>query len=272
MRGQVVVVTGAGRGIGRAIALALAARGASVALIARNESELAESVAQIVGAGGKASAFLADVTDIAAIARVMKRIEESLGVVDLLVNNAGMLEPLGPFWENDLNTWLRGIDVNVRGVAICSHALLPGMVARGRGRIVNVSSGAGIGLGLDYFSSYVTGKTAVLRFTECIASETKAYGVAAFSISPGPVRTAMSEISLNSPEGKKWLPWYAKIYDEGRNFPPESAANLVVKLALGEADALTGRFISVADDLDTMVAEAEKIAKDEMYLLRVKKL
>ena len=166
LHGQTAVVTGAGRGIGRAIAKALAARGAGVALIARNANELAESRAEITSAGGRAKIFVADVTDIAAIASAMKQIEESLGAADLLVNNAGVLQPIGPFWENDLNEWLRGIDVNLRGVAICSRAVMPGMVARGRGRIINVSSGAGLGMGLDYMSSYVTSKTAVLRFTD----------------------------------------------------------------------------------------------------------
>ena len=82
----------------------------------------------------------------------------------------------------------------------------------------------------------------------------------------------MGEFSLNSPEGKKWLPWYTKIYEEGRNFPPERAAELVAKLASGAADVLSGRYIGVSDDVDAMAAAAERIAKDELYLLRMKKL
>jgi len=272
LRGEVAVITGAGRGIGKAIAIALAAKGVSVALIARTESELTESVAQIMSTGGHAIAYVADVTDATAMQRAIEHLTASVGAVDLLVNNAGVLQPVGPFWENDLGAWLRGMDVNLRGVAICSHAVMPGMVARGRGRIINVASGAGLGLGLDYMSSYVTSKTAVLRFTECIASEAKAHGVTAFTISPGPVKTAMGEFSLNSPEGKKWLPWYSKIFEEGRDFPPERAAELVVKLASGCADALTGRYIAVSDNVDAMVEQAERIAKEELYLLRLKKL
>ena len=189
LNGQVAAVTGAGRGIGRAIANELASRGASVALIARNEKELAESCAEILKSGGRAKYFVADVADATAIGKAFQEIEKTFGAVDLLVNNAGVLQPVGPFWENDLDEWLRGIDVNLRGVAICSRATMPGMIARGRGRIINVSSGAGLGMGLDYISSYVTSKTAVLRFTECIASEAKSHGVFAFTISPGPVRT-----------------------------------------------------------------------------------
>jgi NAD(P)-dependent dehydrogenase (short-subunit alcohol dehydrogenase family) len=272
LKAQTAVVTGAGRGIGRAIAKAVAARGATVALIARNVNELAETCSQITSGGGRAQAFVADVTDIVAISVAVNQIEELFGPVDLLVNNAGLLQPIGPFWENDLNEWLRGIDVNLRGVAICSRAVMPGMVARGRGRIINVSSGAGLGMGLDYMSSYVTSKTAVLRFTECIASEAKPHGVYAFTISPGPVRTAMGEFALNSPEGEKWLPWYSKLYEDGRDFPPERAAELVVKLASGAADMLSGRYFAVTDDVDVMVTAAERIAKDELYFLRLKKI
>lgn len=272
LKGHVAVVTGAGRGIGRAIATTLAAQGASVALIARHEAELQESCAEIAGRGGRSKSYVADVTDIAEIGIAIQQIEESLGAVDLLVNNAGVLQPVGPFWETHLNDWLRCLDVNLRGVAICSHAVMAGMVSRKRGRIVNVSSGAGLGMGLDYMSAYVTSKTAVLRFTECIASEGKQHGVFAFTISPGPVRTAMGEFALNSPEGEKWLPWYSKIYEEGRDFPPERAAELVAKLATGAADALSGRYFAVTDDVDAMVAGAERIRTEELYLLRLKKV
>lgn len=271
-QGQVAVVTGAGRGIGKAIALAFAKRGAALALIARTDAELKETAREIAQAGGRAMAFVADITDTATILNTMARIGESLGPIDILVNDAGMLQPIGPFWENDLGTWLRGIDVNIGGMAICTHAVMAGMVARKRGRIINVASGAGLGMGLDYMSSYVTGKTAMLRFTECIASEAKEHGVFAFTLSPGPVRTAMGEYALNSPEAKKWLPWYGKFYEPGgQNYPPEAAAELAVKLASGAADALTGRYFSVAYNLDGMIGEAESIHQDEMYLLRLRK-
>jgi NAD(P)-dependent dehydrogenase (short-subunit alcohol dehydrogenase family) len=272
LKGQVAVVTGAGRGIGKAIALALAARGAALGLIARTDAELKETAREIAHGGGRAMAFVADVTDAETIHNAMARFGESLGAIDLLVNNAGMLQPIGPFWENDLNTWMRGISVNLGGAVICSHAVLPGMVARQRGRIINVASGAGLGMGLDYMSSYVTAKTAMLRFTESVASEAKQHGVFAFTLSPGPVRTAMGEYALNSPEAKKWLPWYGKFYEPGGvHYSAEAAAEFAVKLASGAADALTGRYFSVAYDLDGMIADAEWIEKEELYLLRLKK-
>ena len=112
----------------------------------------------------------------------------------------------------------------------------------------------------------------LIRFTECVAIELKPFGIAAFSISPGTVRTAMSEISLNSPDGKKWIPWFARIFEEGLNLPPERAAQLVVTLASGKADALSGRFIAPADDLDAMIASPAEIEQNNLYLLRLRKL
>ena len=236
---QVAVVTGAGRGIGRAIAQALAAAGTKVAAIARSENELAETVALIEKSGGKASALPGDVTDASAIARAFSEIEHVLGPVDLLVNNAGILGPLAPFWEQPFDDWWRVFDVNLRGAALCSHRVLPQMIARRSGRIVNIISG-GAAFALTHFSAYIASKTALSRFTEILATEARPFGVCAFTLSPATVRTAMAEYSLNSPEGRKWIPWFQRIFDEGLVVPAELPAEFVVKLASGRFDALSG--------------------------------
>jgi len=133
LKDQVAVVTGGGRGIGRAIALALAAAGARVAVIARSQNELAETAALIQQAG-QAQPFVADVSVPESVRGAMQAVERALGPVDLLVNNAAAIKPFGPFWENDLDEWWRTMEVNVRGPLLCSHCVLPGMVARRRGR------------------------------------------------------------------------------------------------------------------------------------------
>jgi NAD(P)-dependent dehydrogenase (short-subunit alcohol dehydrogenase family) len=145
------------------------------------------------------------------------------------------------------------------------------MVSRRRGRIINVSSGGGT-MAIPFFSSYVCGKTAVIRFTECLAIETKPYGIAVFSISPGTVRTAMSEYSLNSPEGKKWLPWFKRIFDEGLVVPPERPAELVLELASGRADSLSGRFLSIYDDLGELLKSVADLEQKNLYALKVERL
>jgi NAD(P)-dependent dehydrogenase (short-subunit alcohol dehydrogenase family) len=271
LAGQVAVVTGGGRGIGRAIAQALAGAGAAVAVIARSENELAETVAHITQAGGLARAFPADVTVAPAVRIAFERIAQSLGPVDLLINNAGAPGPLGPFWENDPADWWRVMDVNLRGPMLCTNAVLPEMIARRRGRIINVSSGGG-NMAIAYFSGYVASKTALIRFTECVAAEAKPYGLAMFSLGPGTVRTAMSEYSLNSPEGKKWLPWFRRIFDEGLAGPAERPAQLALALASGKADALSGCFVQISDDLDSLIKSADEIGKDKLYSLRIRKL
>jgi NAD(P)-dependent dehydrogenase (short-subunit alcohol dehydrogenase family) len=268
---QVAVVTGAGRGIGRAIARALATAGAKVAAISRSETELAETVALIEKSSGKARAFPADVSDAVAMAKVFSEIERAFGSVDLLVNNAGIIGPIAPFWEQPFDEWWRVLDVNLRGAALCSHGVLPQMIARRSGRIVNIISG-GAATALTHFSAYIVSKTALARFTEILATEAKPFGVSAFALSPATVRTAMAEYSLNSAEGRKWIPWFKRIFDEGLVVPAELPAQFVVKLASGRFDALSGRFLAVSDDLDLLVANLDEIERDNLYSLRVRKL
>ena len=123
-----------------------------------------------------------------------------------------------------------------------------------------------------YFSAYITSKTALIRFSECLAAEVKEYGISVFAMGPGTVRTAMSEHSLNSPEGKTWLPWFRDIFDEGRDLPPERPAALLMALASGRADALSGRFVYPQDDLDRLVAAAQEIEEKKLYTLQVQRL
>ena len=271
LRNQLAVVTGGGRGIGRAIAQTLAAAGATVAVIARSKAELQETVSAIAQAGGKARLFTADVTRPEQVSCAFAEIEKEFGPVDLLVNNAGMVQPFGPLWENEADEWWQGLEVNVRGPMLCSRAVLPGMVARNRGRIVNIASSAGA-MAAPYFSSYVVSKTALLRLTECLALEAADHGISVFAVSPGTVRTAMTEYSLNSEAGQRWLPWFRRIFDEGIDVPAERPARLVLELASGKADALSGRLVSVFDDLILLCVHASEIDEKDLYLLRLPKL
>ena len=267
LAGRTIVITGGGRGLGRAFARALAADQA-VAIVARSSGELAETVALT---GGRARAFVADVTDAEAIDRTFAEIERALGPVDLLVNNAGIIGPIGPVAEAVVADWWRTLEVDLLGPMICSHRVLAGMLARRRGRIINVASGGGATM-MPYFSAYVTAKTALLRFTECLAREVRESGIAVFAMGPGTVRTAMSEYSLNSPEGRKWLPWFADIFTEGRDLPPECPAELLRALASGTYDALSGRFVVPPDDLDRLLGEVTENERRKLYTLQVDRL
>jgi NAD(P)-dependent dehydrogenase (short-subunit alcohol dehydrogenase family) len=271
LQGQVALVTGGGRGIGRAIAQALASAGAAVAVVSRSAEELSETVHLVQQDAGHASAFPTDVTNAEEMHRAIHDIEQSLGPIDILVNNAGTAKPLAPFAHCDVKEWWRGMEVNMLGPLLCSRFVLPTMISRRKGRIINMSSGAGA-MAMTNFSSYVCSKTALVRFTECLALETKSYGIAVFAIAPGTVKTAMSEYSVNSAEGQKWLPWFKRIFDEGFTVPPERPASLVLELASGRADALSGRFLSIYDDLDQLVRNSGEVEKRNLHALKVERL
>lgn len=271
LQGQVALVTGGGRGLGRAFAIALARAGARVAVSARTTDQIAETARLVENTGGIALAVTADVSDAEAVRRTVEMIEQKLGPVDLLVNNAGAGGPFGPAWENDPEQWWRCFEVNVHGPFLCCHAVLPGMLARKRGRIINIASGAGA-RPIPYMSAYVTTKAALIRFSEVLAAETEPHGISVFSIQPGTVRTAMAEQMLTTPGAAQWFPWFSNIFEEGRDVPPDLAANLILYLASGQADALTGRFFIVPEDPEEVVKRTEEVKREDLYTLRLRRL
>lgn len=204
--------------------------------------------------------------DVTAAAEVRERFRQ-IGPVDLLVNNAGILGPIGPFAETEFDRWWSAMDVNVRGAMLCTHAALPGMMERRSGRIINIVTGA---FSAPYLSAYLASKTALVRATECLAAEAGPFGVALFSVAPGTVRTSMSMHSLTSVEGRRWIPWYERIFEEGLDLPPKRPAAMVAALASGRYDALSGLYLSSHDDLDALLAERAAIEKDRLHVLQIR--
>ena len=264
--GQVALVTGGGRGIGRAMALALGRAGAAVAVCARTGSQLAETVQLLEREGGRALALAADVADRHAVEAMVEHTERVLGPIELLVNNAGIGGTAGPFAETDPDAWWDVQVVNLRGPVYCSRAVLPGMLQRGRGRIINVSSGAGFDA-WPLVSAYAVSKAALYRLTENLAAETGQHGVQVFAIHPGLVRTEMVEEALHCGVPaieQQFRDWF----DAGSDIPPERAAELVVFLASGRADALSGRFLGPEDDREALVRRADEIREQDLLVLR----
>jgi NAD(P)-dependent dehydrogenase (short-subunit alcohol dehydrogenase family) len=269
LSGQVALVTGGGRGIGRACAVALAAAGAIVAVVARTANELAETVAAARAAGGAAFSFPGDVGEPAAVRGVVEAVQRQLGPVDLLVNNAGVSTPLGPLWEVAPEVWWRCLEINLRGPMLCSRLVLPGMIARRRGRIINVASGAGTAA-IPNLSAYVVSKAALIRFSECLAAEASAFGIRVFAIQPGTVRTAMAEQVLTSEAGRTWLPWFKDYFDRGQDVPPTVAARLVLFLASGRGDVLSGRFLDACTDYEKVVGQVDEVEREDLLVLRLR--
>jgi 3-oxoacyl-[acyl-carrier protein] reductase len=257
---MVALVTGGGRGIGRGIALGLAKQGWEVAVTARSADQLSETVKL---AEGRVIAVPADVSDRASVKALVRAVEFMLGPVSLLVNNAATGGPFGPFWESNPEDWWRCQEVNLRGPMLCCRELLPGMIARQAGRIINVVSGAGCQAFAD-MSAYVASKTALIRLSEQLALELKPHGISVFPIRPGLVRTAMAE------EARQHLPFLQKLLDDGADVTPDVVANLVLTLASGMADSLSGRLFSVEDDVEQIVRRAEQVQTNDLGLLRVR--
>ena len=271
LAGEVALVTGAGRGIGRAIAETFARAGASVALVARSPGELADAASAIAATGATAVAHAADVTNEAAMRHVIENVRASLGEISILVNNAGSIGPIGPFGDAAIDDWWRCVEVNLRGTIVCTNLVMHELAARGRGRILNIVSGAGAA-SLTYFSAYVASKTAVVRWTEAVAAELAPYGVRMFAMEPGTTATAMSNFSLTSEAGRRWIPWFKGIFDAGLDVPMERVTTRALDLATGRGDALSGRYLPLNEDLDTMVAHAREIREGSLYSLRLARL
>jgi NAD(P)-dependent dehydrogenase (short-subunit alcohol dehydrogenase family) len=272
LTGQVILITGGSRGLGRAFAQALVAAGARVAITARSAPELHETAAQLSPAADQVIAIPADAVDPEAAPRVVATAEQRLGPITLLINNAGQFRAFGPIGVVNPSAWWNEVEVNLRGPLLYAHAVLPSMRARHRGRIINVASIAGV-QAIPALSAYVVSKTALIRFSEALAQETVADGIQVFAIHPGTVRTPMNAYVHDSPEVAESAPhiqqWFRTLFAEGGDMPIERSVHLVLRLAAGDADALSGRYLSVEDDLDALVKQFAAGSSAEQRLLRL---
>jgi len=259
LSGQICIVTGAGRGIGKGIALRLASEGAAVALTARNKAQLDKVAGEIESAGGRALAVAGDVTKRADVARVVKAATEKLGPVSLLVNNAGVAGPYGPIGVVDPDQWWAAQEVHLRAPLLFMSAVLPGMIERRAGRIINISSPRCHML-TPSLSAYSLGKAAQNRLTELVANEVKDQGVAVFSLDPGSIMTEMADETMSNPDAQRWVPKMVERLNEmkGKVSPLEGMAwctSRCLAFAAGRYDKLSGRYIDRTDDPDELLKQ-----------------
>jgi 3-oxoacyl-[acyl-carrier protein] reductase len=243
---RVALVTGGGRGIGANVARALAEDGWSVVVAARSSDQVRAVAGEI---GGRALEL--DVTSPESVSTAVA----AAGDVELLVANAGVGNQNGPTWELDPASWWRTFEVNVLGVHLSCRAVLPGMLARGAGRIVIVGSGASYLPGASN-TSYTSSKAAVGRYAETLNNELVGR-VPVFLISPGLVRTEMTDGMF--PDDAPWT-------------PPELAPALVRRLATGRYDALAGRYIHAEhDDVDDLLGRIEDVQENDLNAIRIRR-
>lgn len=253
--GQVALVTGASTGIGRALAEGLAARGMAVAGLARTEDRLRTAMTEVADAtGARTLAVAADVTDRAAVEAAVGEVREQLGPIDLLVNNAGAVDEAEvPLWEADPDQWWGVVSSHVRGGFLLARAVVPWMVLRNRGRVVNLASGMSARARPEY-SAYSVAKTGLMRMTEALVGALDGTEVRAFDVSPGVVDTAMTR-SMHVWDG--FTDWT----------PPEAVVELVLAIAGGELDAWSGRLVRAgADDLAALRSVAPAGAARQLRL------
>jgi NAD(P)-dependent dehydrogenase (short-subunit alcohol dehydrogenase family) len=260
LKGQAAIVTGGGRGFGRAIAVRLAAEGAAVAVVSRSMPELAEVVATIERLGGRAIAIAADVTDRAAVERACVAAAEALGTVTFLVNNAGVPGPFGPIGEFDPDEWWDAQRVHQLAPLLFTTAVLAGMKARGSGRILNINATAAVVIASN-MSAYGVGKAAQLRFTEILDAESRPRGVRAFALQPGMAVTALAEETAERADARKWVPGMVARIAQLRHTAEgtsalERCAEVCTRIAAGEYDALSGRYLDIKDDFEKLLREA----------------
>jgi 2-hydroxycyclohexanecarboxyl-CoA dehydrogenase len=240
-------VTGGGRGIGRAVALALSRAGWAVGILDLDGASAAAVAVEIAETGGAAAGAAADVTQPATVQAGIAAIERELGSVEALVNNAGW-DVLARFVDGPPELWDRVIAVNLKGVLNATHAVLSGMIARGRGRIVSISSDAGR-VGSSGEAVYSACKAGVIGFSKALAREVARAGITVNCVCPGPTETALLASVMAGEQGEKVLAGMRRTIPLGRLGLPEDVAPAVVYLLSDGAAYVTGQVLSVSGGL-----------------------
>ncbi|HUS46839.1 MAG TPA: SDR family oxidoreductase [Phycisphaerae bacterium] len=247
LKGRVAVVTGSGRGIGRALAVEFARHGASVVCCARTERDIQQTAALIETEGGRCLAVQADVADKRQVNNMVEQAMKQFGRVDVLFNNAARIPVIGALWEVDPDAWWDEMTVNLRGPMLCSRAVLPQMIERDEGIIINMAGGTSI----PGRTSYCCSKVALGRLTALLVKELESVGssVVVFSMGPGLVKTKRTLVEAESPQGIRWNPGTKKAFEAGQDRPPEDCARAAVKLIARAGPELNGKFFSASDVL-----------------------
>lgn len=271
LAGRTALITGANRGLGKAIATAFAGEGARLLLVAREEQLLTRTCEELSRSGApEIHSVKADVSRRDDVLRLVRTCQTLFPRLDILVNNAGIYGPLGPLEETPWEEWVRTIEINLLGTVALCHALVPQMKKQGYGKIINLSGG-GATSPLPRMSAYAASKAAVIRLTETLAGELRGTGIDVNAIAPGALNTRLlDEILQAGPDrvGQEFYQRSLRQKEEG-GIPLEKGAALAVFLASAESDGITGKLISaVWDDWKTFPRRRDILTSSDVYTLR----
>jgi NAD(P)-dependent dehydrogenase (short-subunit alcohol dehydrogenase family) len=249
----VAVVTGAGSGVGTAVARALGKAGCAVAVVGRRPQRIEPVSSDIRSAGGQAIAFNCDVSKPAAVDQLHRDVSEKLGSVNVLVNAAGVFEEIVSIRESDPARWINTLQINTVGPYLTCRAFMQEMIQQGWGRIINISSAASVVPPAGVSSAYQLSKVALNWFTRQLAAELDGSGVTANVMHPGEVKTEMwatlkEEAARRGKDGEGMLKW-AKMVEETGGDPPEKTADLILKLIDPSRPPINGQFLWIADGM-----------------------
>ncbi len=273
LTGQSAIVTGASVGLGYAIARAFLAEGASVAICGRDAAALATAcrqLSQLTSSGQRVMAVTCDVADADQVAQLARHALDAFGTVEILVNNAGVLGPIGLTEHASIEEWRATVDTNLFGVLLCCQALLPHFRSRGFGKVINLSGG-GAASPRPFFSAYAASKAAVVRFTENLAEELQNTGIDVNAVAPGPLNTRMLDEVLAAGPDRAGTALFDQAVQQKQNggSPLEKAAGLCVYLASKDSNGITGRLISAPwDPWPTLHAHRAELQTSDIYTLR----
>ncbi|MCU0228887.1 MAG: SDR family oxidoreductase [Bryobacterales bacterium] len=265
LKGKTAIVTGAGRGIGKRLALGLAEAGCRVALVARTAAQLQLTQLEIEAKGGAGLPYVADVCSYATLETVTRQIRADLGPVDVLVAAAGVQGPIGPFWQTDPSEWNQTVETNLMGVMHTIRLVLPEMVTRRKGKIV-VVGGRGVSHARPYFTAYAASKAALGRLVESLAEELVEHNVQVNCLAPGNTYTHMTDQILDAGERAGWRDQETavKVRQTG-GVAPQKQIEPALFLASSQSNHVTGKIIHVDDDWKTLL---ESTVPAELYTLR----
>ena len=267
---RVALITGAGRGIGRAIALAYAREGAKLALAARTRNELEQTAQAAKHLGAATCIVCTDVADPTQVADMVRQTVTQFGTIDILVNNAGIAGPIAPLQDTEVEAWMRTIQINLIGPYLCCRAVLPIMLQHNYGKIINLS-GAGATSAWRHLSAYVASKVAIVRLTEAMALELEGTNIQVNALGPGSVHTQMWEELRDGAKQAGATQLYAlgQQVTSGGGASIDRAAELAVFLASEASGTLSGRLVSaVTDDFPSLPARIPSLVASDALMLR----